>query len=270
MKNYLFPKLFKGMSARSLAEYCLSLGIDGPTLMIRDGYAVQQNDMFETLPRYVKEIRAAGAEVVYAETPFQMHELDKQDDALSLLCDNGIKFFRMDYIPKRAHNARDLHDVLCRGLEIAERAARKSGVKAVVQLHGTFYPHNATAAYLACKNFDPAYIGIKLDPGNNIQQEGYEEYGYQAELLGDYVVAIGQKDAVITRNAENGKWERVFAPATVGINDYDRIFAKVKKHCPDIIGIFMPFYHENDAKAMHAAFQEEVAYIKKCQEKNGL
>ena len=49
MKNYLFPKLFKGMSARALAEYCLSHGIDGPTLMIRDGYAVQQNDMFETV-----------------------------------------------------------------------------------------------------------------------------------------------------------------------------------------------------------------------------
>ena len=270
MKNFLFPKFFPNMNARELAQYCLSLGIDGPTLLIRNGYPVQPDNISETLPQFVAQTRSCGAEIIYADTPYDMQDLDTLDDALALMQDNGIRLFRVNYIPKSMYSARELHDVLCRGMEKAENAARKYGIRAVIQLHGGMYPHNATGAYFACKQFDPAYIGIKLDPGNNIDQEGYESYAYQVELLGEYIAAIGQKDAILSHDAGTQSWNRSFAPANVGVNDYNDIFAQIKKQGLQIPGIFMPFYHENDINALKAAFIDEVAYIKRCQENNGL
>lgn len=270
MKNFLFPKFFPHMDARELAQYCLSLGIDGPTLLIRNGYPVQPDDLFETLPQFVAQTRASGAEIMYADTPYDMETLDTLDDTLALMRDNGIRLFRVNYIQKGTHPARELHDALCRGMEKAEKAARKHGIRAVIQLHGGMYPHNATSAYFACKEFDPAYIGIKLDPGNNIAQEGYEYFSYQVELLGNYIAAIGQKDAILNSVPDAQAWTRTFAPAHIGVNDYNDIFARIKKQGLEIPGIFMPFYHENDPEALKTAFADEVTYIKQCQERQGL
>lgn len=47
MKNYLFPKFLQGMTVEALADYCLELGIDGPTLMIREGYWVEPASLEE-------------------------------------------------------------------------------------------------------------------------------------------------------------------------------------------------------------------------------
>ena len=73
--------------------------------------------------------------------------------------------------------------------------AEKAGIKAIVQIHGMMYPHNATSAYMALKDLDPTHIGVKLDPGNNVQQEGFELWNYQIPLLGEYISALGVKDA---------------------------------------------------------------------------
>lgn len=270
MKNYLFPKFFPMLNGHDLAQYCISLGIDGPTLLIRNGYPVQPDNVFDALPAFVAEVKACGADIIYADTPYDMSSLDNLNNELSLLHDNGVQLFRVNYIPKSKCHARDLHSTLCYELEKAESAARKHNMRAVIQLHGGMYPHNATAAYFACKQFDPMYIGIKMDPGNNIAQEGYENYAYQVDLLGDYIAAIGQKDAILSPNKNTKSWDRSFAPAHIGVNDYNYIFAQLKKHNLDVPGIFMPFYHENDITALKADFIDEISYIKHCQLTNGL
>ncbi|MBQ7337679.1 MAG: TIM barrel protein [Clostridia bacterium] len=274
MKNYLFPKFFQSLSAKELAEYCVSIGIDGPTLLIRDGYWVKASDVFETLPAFVKCCEACGAEVKYADTPYDMDRLDALDDQLALMSANGIELFRVNYITKGQYPARELHDKVCHDMEIAEKAARKHGMRAVIQVHGGCYPHNATSAYFACKNFDPRYLGIKIDPGNNIAQEGYEDFAYQIALLGEYIAAIGQKDARLVRDGDKNSaakgWRREFAPANEGVNNYAHIFSQMKKHGISVPGILMPFYHDRDFDALRTAFVDEVAYFKHCQEESGL
>ena len=274
MKNYLFPKFFQHMRADELASYCRSVGIDGPTLMIRDGYWVEPKNVFETLPAFVRTMQQGGCEVRYADTPYDMERLGEMDDVLSLMQDNGIALFRVNYILKARHTARDLHELLCRGMEAAEKAARKHGMKAVVQIHGHCYPHNATSAYFACKSFDPKYLGIKVDPGNNIAQEGDEEFSYQIDLLREYVAAVGEKDARMICDgdpiAASKGWRREFVPANTGFNNYMHLFAQLKKHHICVPGILMPFYHEKNPAALMQALTEEIAYFKHCQEANGL
>jgi hypothetical protein len=47
-----------------------------------------------------------------------------------------------------------------------------------------------------------AHVGIKLDPGNNYAQEGYEDFTYQIHLLKEYIQAFGAKDACSLRISE--------------------------------------------------------------------
>ena len=274
MKNYLFPKFFNNMSIEQLCELCLRLGIDDPTLMVRGGYWVDEKNIFEKLPQVTAAIRRSGAQVSYADTSYRMDTADKLDDVLSLMSHNGIELFRVSYIAKKSHSARELHDALRFSMEKAEKAARKHGIKAVVQIHGGMYPHNASTAYFACKDLDPQYLGIKIDLGNNLCQEGFENIEYQVDLLGEYVAAVGEKDAALIRKNENEEgskgWERAFVPAYKGIANYDLLFASLKKNNISVPGVLMPFYHGDEMVLLEKELEREVAYFKRCQEENGL
>mgnify|MGYP005857321707 CR=1 FL=1 len=90
---------------------------------------------------------------------------------------------------------RDLYEFTRSLTEKIADAAENSNIKAIIQLHGGCYPHNATAAYPLVKELNPDYIGIKIDPGNNYNQEGYEDFEYQVNLLNEYIGALGAKDA---------------------------------------------------------------------------
>ena len=199
MKNFLFAKFFQQFSAEQLMETCASLGIDGPTLLVRDGYWVTPENIRTALPSFVQLAKEHGLAVEYADTPYNMYELDKLDAELDLLAQNGVKMFRVNYVPKSVVPARELADVLKRYAAAAAAAAERHSLRAIVQLHGSFYPHNATAAWPMVRDLDPRYIGIKMDPGNNLAQEGYELFDYQVELLGEYLAAIGEKDAGLFR-----------------------------------------------------------------------
>ena len=267
MKNYLFPKNYMGRPAEELMMLCKELGIDGPTALIRDGYWMQADNMKETLPAFVRLAEQYGLEVVYAETPFQMEKLPELDDKLAVMADCGIRQFRVDFFAKNAVPARELAGRLARMTETAAKAADRHGLRAVVQLHGGAYPHSATAAWPAVKNLDPRYIGVKLDPGTNLLQEGYEDFSYQIGLLGEYIAAIGEKDGAVFREhpSETGAkgWTSRWVPSQQGMINYDSIFALLKKQNLDIPGILMPFYDEG-------ALQEEVAYFLRCQREAGL
>ena len=267
MKNYLFPKIYMGRTAEELMMLCKELGIDGPTALIRDGYWMQADNMKETLPAFVRLAEQYGLEVVYAETPFRMERLPELGDELAVMADCGIRQFRVDFFNKNTVPARELAERLARMTETAAKAAARHGLRAVVQLHGGAYPHSATAAWPAVKNLDPRYIGIKLDPGNNLQQEGYEDFSYQISLLGEYIAAIGEKDgaAACLHPSEKGTkgWSVRWVPAQQGMINYDNIFALLKKQNLDIPGILMPFYEEG-------SLQEEIAYFLRCQREAGL
>ncbi|MBQ4153183.1 MAG: hypothetical protein IJD11_02400 [Oscillospiraceae bacterium] len=274
MKNYLFAKFFQHLSVEELMTTCCELGLDGPTAMIRDGYWIRPEAVAEDLPAYVKAAREAGLEVVYADTPFDMDKLPNMDRELNALAENGVQLFRVNYIAKSVVPARQLADHFARLTEMTATAAEKHGLRAVVQLHGHFYPHNATAAYAGIKNLDPRYIGIKMDPGNNLTQEGYELFPYQVELLDEYIAALGQKDGAVHRYKEDADqskgWVPHFEPAQSGMANYDELYAAFKKHDIHVPGILMPFYHENDYEKLLSAFKDEIAYFKHCQEKAGL
>lgn len=142
-----------------------------------------------------------------------------------------------------------------------------------MQIHGNCYPHNATAAYPIVKGLNAANIGIKIDPGNNYAQEGYEDFTYQIHLLKEYIQAVGAKDACSLRVREteegNKGWQTFFVPAYEGRSNYDQVYSELK-----MIGfkgpmILMPFYNTDNPPTMIEKLKKEISYFKSKEQRYG-
>lgn len=267
MKYYLFAKFFQHRSAEELMADCRELGLDGPTALIRDGYWVNKQNMAESLPAFVRSAQQSGLEVTYAETPFALRDIPNLTKELAVMQDCGITDFRVDFISKRtAETYRELPQVLRPLIERAAEASGKAGLRMIIQIHGGCYPHNATAAYPLVAGLDPRTVGVKIDPGNNLCQEGYELFDYQIELLGEYVAALGAKDACMKRAGDPAGptkgWVRQFVPAYEGAADFPQIFRALHQIGFAGPAIFMPFYHENDFASLYDCLRREIAYLK--------
>lgn len=264
MKYYLFAKFYQDLTPEQLAEKCATLGFDGPTALVREGYPLTAANLKEALPAYIRTMETAGLEVKYADAP--VNPLAAEADAtVGILAEHGIERIRLDHILKTAKPVRELADYARRYAEAAAKLAERHGTQAVIQIHGHCYPHNATAAYSCVKGLDPRYIGIKADPGNNLAQEGYELFDYQIRLLGEYLTALGAKNAALFRGAD-GIWRRSFVPAQEGIADYNLIMRELKGIGFDGPAVLMPFYHEQEPELLTEKLKAELAYLKACEQ----
>ena len=194
MKYYLFPKFVRHLSVEGLMEYCASVSLAGPDVLIRNGYWVQA-DMLEALPPFVRAARAAGLEVKTATTDLGLAQLTADDCPLRALAAEGIETVRAGFVARSDFpDPRTIHDRVRAMLEQAAEVARRAGIRLVLQLHGGCYPHSATAAWFLVKGLDPRSVGVMIDPGNNVTQEGTEAFEYQVPLLKEYLAAVGAKD----------------------------------------------------------------------------
>ncbi len=274
MKHYLFPKFFASLSMDALMEKCAELGFDGPTLLIREGHHISLDNIDTELPRFIKTAETYGMEVRYAQTDVAMNTIETEEKLLYKLADAGITQFRLAHLHKRRSglSPRELADFTKYHLENVAKTAEKVGIQAIVQIHGMMYPHNATSAYFAIKDLDPTYIGTKLDPGNNAQQEGFELFNYQIPLLGEYISALSIKDARFFERPDpdiaGGKqFVRKFVPLHEGISDYPQVLSELKKIGFDGPAVFMPFYNENALPLLEENLKKEIAYFKVLEEK---
>jgi len=267
VKQYLFAKFFKHLSAAELMEHCLEAGVDGPTALVRTGYWVEPESLARDLPPFVKAAEDAGLEVRFASTSFSPAGLIEDPTPMKVLADNGVRLFRVGYVSRAATgHVRGLGNHARRMAEGVAVAAEAAGIKAVIQLHGGQYPHSATAAYPVVKDLNPEHIAVMIDPGNNLCQEGYERWDYQIQLLGEYVAAMGTKDACARRTgdpaAPNKGWARRMVPAFEGEADWQRIFTELAGIGFSGPLILMPFYDTDDFPMLFANFKKEVAYLK--------
>lgn len=266
MEYYLFPKYFNHLKIEELMELCAEYEINGPTALIRDGYWLSLDNFMHELPNYIKAAEKYKLKVKYAEVPYSMLHLIENPDILTILSENGIRFVRVGYVKRNTTDARNLYEFTRSLTEKITDVAEKSNIKVIIQLHGGCYPHNATSAYPLVKGLDPNFIGIKIDPGNNYNQEGYEDFAYQISLLNEYIGALGAKDACslrITKSEQDDKgWKTFFVPAFEGQSNYNKIFTELKKIGYNGPIILMPFYDTDNFNLLLAKFKKEVNYFK--------
>ncbi len=273
MKYYVFPKNFQQLSLQELMQTVATCGFDGPTALIRDGYWLDKSNVVQQLPVFVKAAQEQGLEVKYASadiSPESLVTCEKSLDLLKCMAANGIEQVRLQHVVKRPEDdVRTYARRFRRQAYCAVQAGEKAGLQCVIQLHGMCYPHNATAAYQGVQGLPSEYVGIKMDPGNNRCQEGYETFDYQVRLLGEYLCAMGAKDVgwVCDGNKETATkgWRQEWLPANSGLIDYHEIFVLLKQQNFQGPIIQMPFYSGKTHEDFVDLVAKELAYLKQCE-----
>lgn len=272
MNYYLFAKYFQDLSIEELMKLCQKLGLNGPTALVREGYWLEEDTLLKTLPAFVRVAERYGLEVKYANTPVAVTDPDDFSqinhftEQMKVFADCGIENVRLAHIPKTVvRDMRELSGHVRRIVSALADATAHLHIRLVVQIHGFAYPHNATAAWEVIQGLDPASVGVKLDPGNNVCQEGYEQFDYQIQLLHEYIAALGAKDACPVKGEEvQNRWRAEFVPAYEGVVNYRTVFTQLHKIGFDGPVILMPFYHTASRNQMLDSLKKEIAYFKKC------
>ena len=273
MKYYVFPKNFQGFSLDEMMESVACCGFDGPTALIRDGYWIAKDAVSKDLPAFVKKANANGLEVKYGSADISLDSLEKDGKGLDLLkcfAQNGITQVRLQHVGKNSSDdVREYANRFRRQAYFAEQAGEKAGLQCVIQLHGMCYPHNATAVYQGIQGLNPKYIGVKMDPGNNLCQEGYELFWYQIQLLGDYLCAVGAKDVGWFQDGDGTSpskgWRLEWLPAYQGLINYQDIYKELKKAEFQGPVITMPFYSAPKKEDWLTEVTKELMYLKQCE-----
>ena len=270
-KWYLFAKFFRHLSSSELMELCARLGFDGPTALVRKGYWVERENMAETLPPFVSDAVRHGLEVRYADTDVNPLNAEDAAEQYRILSGEGIERVRLSYVQRDGdRDPRSLPEKARRWAEAACELGARFSIRSVIQLHGGLYPQNATGAWPMVKDLDPRYVGVKIDPGNNRHQEGYEYFSYQVNLLREYITAVGAKDACALRLGPGGDdkgWQTQFVPAYAGQTNFVELYRLLKAVGFNGPNVLMPFYFETDPAALTLALEEELRYLKDCWEK---
>lgn len=247
-----------------------AMGFDGPTALIRDGYWISRSNAAKDLPMFVKAAQQEGLQVKYGSADLNLDTLltdSSQLDLLKCFAANGVEQVRMQHVAKRyGEDVTSYQERFRRQAENAARAGEEAGLQCIIQLHGCCYPHNATAAYAGLQGLDARYIGIKMDPGNNVCQEGYELFWYQIGLLKEYLAALGAKDVGYFQSndthTDTKGWSVCWLPAYEGMINYKEIFTWLKAADFDGPVIAMPFYTRETDGEMEATVAKELAYFK--------
>ncbi len=270
-KWYLFAKFYRHLSQGELMDLCTRLGFDGPTALVRDGYWVERGNMAKTLPPFVAEASRHGLEVRYADTDVVPTDAEDAVEQYRILAGEGIERVRMSYVQRDGdRDPRSLAEKGRRWAEAACELGARFSIQSVIQLHGGYYPQNATGVWPMVKGLDPRYVGVKIDPGNANHQEGFEYAPYQVNLLREYITAVGAKDACALRVGPEGDgkgWQKQFIPAYAGQTNFVELYRLLKAVGFSGPNVLMPFYFETDPDALTAALEKELRYLKDCWEK---
>jgi len=116
-------------------------------------------------------------------------------------------------------------------VRILEKLAEKYNVKINFETHMWNIIPSASAAYRLVSNFNSKYIGIIHDAGNMVH-EGFEQYKFGFELLGDYLDHVHIKNArwVEKEKNEDGSstFEAEWCPIKKGQVNFNILLADLK------------------------------------------
>ncbi|MDF2721123.1 MAG: xylose isomerase [Paenibacillus sp.] len=264
----LFPKMFQGESAESLAAILHETEIGCVDLLIRDGFWVSPAKLKEEAPAFVRYMRQQGIQVNFATTSYMPDALLNDPTPLAVMSELGIEGFRIGYFPydPSVSIRRQLADWHAKMSKLSELCARYK-VKAIYQVHHSrtqLIQHSFTALSIV-EDLPPEYVGIMLDPGNQFH-EGREHYGKAAALLGRYLAAVGVKDIAVrqdsaNRDKPNKGWVTEWAPCQDGLINWHEISDNLSALTDPIVINLQMHYDHPDRRKLLDTLKIEWAYI---------
>src|SRR5581483_7603364 len=232
MQAVLFTKLFQGRDILEVATTAKELGFDGIDLLIRPGFRLEP-DKPEDIAAAVRTLKNAGLSVPMATTDLtNPAQLPTAERLLQTCAEADIHLIRLGYWkydPECGYQS--CFDTARRDLDALETLARKTGVKLAIQLHGGTIHCSGPLTAALLEGHDPEHLGAYPDPGNQVVQEGRENWRLTFDVLHPWLCCVGVKNGgwFPVKNAANGDGQRRWQSDWLGIADgmvpWDEIIA---------------------------------------------
>jgi sugar phosphate isomerase/epimerase len=207
MQNVLFTKLFRGETTEAMAETTANLGFDGIDLLIRPGHQVEPESP-GGIQGAINTIQAAGLSVPMATTDLTDPTKLPTEALLNACAEAGIKVVRLGYwkYDPATRYAAILETARYQLDQLAE-IAQRTGIQLAIQIHGgTIHASGAQTAVLLAGH-DPQVLGAYPDPGNQVVQDGREDWRFTFDVLKPWLCCVGVKNGgwFAGELAENGQ-----------------------------------------------------------------
>jgi len=228
----LFTKLFKGKDIGEVADVASSLGFDGIDLLIRRGFQVEPEQP-ERIRAAVERLQDAGLSVPMATTDLTDPEVLDTERLFAALAESGIGNLRLGYWNyDPAVGYATIFDTARRHLDRLTELARAAGIRLTIQLHGGTIHGSGAQTLALLQGHAPDVLGAYPDPGNQVVQDGREDWRLTFEVLQPWLAVVGVKNGgwFPSTLAETGQrtWHSDWLGLDEGMVPWDDIVAHLK------------------------------------------
>ena len=197
MQLVRFTKFWEDLSVRQLGERARELGYDGLDLAVRDGHAINIDNVTDELPGAVRAWRELGVDCSMISSSTDLIDPDAAD-AVTLFeaaAAAGVPRIKMGYFKFTPGDSfEELWSLARRRLDGFERLSRRTGVQTMYHTHsGQCLGSNCAGMRHLLQDNDPQQVGAYVDLGH-LAING-EDVQIGLAMLRDRLSAIGGKDA---------------------------------------------------------------------------
>ena len=197
MQLVRFTKFWEDLSVRQLGERARELGYDGLDLAVRDGHALNIDNVTDELPGAVRAWRELGVACPMISSSTDLIDPDAAD-AVTLFeaaAAAGVPRIKMGYFKFTPGDSfEELWSLARRRLDGFERLSRRTGVQTMYHTHsGQCLGSNCAGMRHLLQDYDPRQVGAYVDLGH-LAING-EDVQIGLAMLRDRLSAIGGKDA---------------------------------------------------------------------------
>lgn len=194
MSIVLFTKLFKGQEIEEIANVANTLGFDGIDLLVRSGFQAEPNQP-DRIAVVVKQLQESGLTVPMATTDLTDPEAIDTERLFAAFAESGISVVRLGYWKyDPAVGYATIFDTARRHIDRLAELAGAAGIKLTIQLHGGTIHGSGAQTVALLHDHDPNVLGAYPDPGNQVVQEGREDWQFTFDVLKPWLAAVGVKN----------------------------------------------------------------------------
>ena len=233
MQLVYFTKHWPGTPVEKLAHMARRIGADGLDLAVRDGHAVNPENVRKALPEAVHACQRLRVSIPMATMPTAPTDpADAATDSVFAACgEAGVRFVKLGYYQHQSGQDYWREVERLRGLlEQIGRLAARHGVVACYHTHsGLFYGSNAAGLMHLLRGQDPETLGAYLDVGH-LTLNG-EPIPLALDIARDYLQLVGMKAPVWEARTEGGRtvWNWRIVPLTEGLVDCRLAIAELRR-----------------------------------------
>lgn len=194
MSIVLFTKLFKGQDLAEIAHVASTLGFDGIDLLVRAGFHVEPGQP-DAIVSTVTYLRDAGLTVPMVTTDLTDPAAMDTERLFAAFAEAGVGVVRLgywSYDPAIGYNV--LLDTARRHLDHLTALSAQAGLKLTIQLHGGTIHGSGAQTIALLRDHDPSILGAYPDPGNQVVQDGREDWRFTFDVLKPWLAAVGVKN----------------------------------------------------------------------------